>query len=237
MEIVASNIDKLLELQEKDVQIVQLGREVRQIPERKEQIARRLEQHRQGVEKAKEEHQQTQARIREYELEVETKKSLILKYRKQQLEIKDNEAYRALESEIRETERRIRDIEDSELMIMEKLEERQATVDAASKTLETEEALVAQDHQNLDGRLNEIQGRLDELKQARATLAEDIDPTWLSRYELVFKNKGDVALVNSVNGTCHGCHMKIQPQLVHDAKKDDTYTSCSYCGRMLYFRI
>lgn len=232
-----TNIDKLLLIQDKDQQITQMVREGKEIPLRKEHIAKRLKQHEGALQKTKDELTETQLRIKEYELEVDTKKALITKYRKQQMEVKDNEAYRALESEIRETEKRISAIEDSELIFMEKLEERNASIAKAQKALDTESALVNQESAALDSRLDELRGGVEKLKEERAALASDIDASWLSKYQLIFKNKGDSAIVNSVNGTCAGCFMKLPPQLVHDARKAETMTSCSYCGRLLYFKI
>jgi len=234
---VSTNIEKLLRIQENDLKVLQKVKEARDIPARKLSLSNRLSSHQAALEKAKDERLQTQARIKEYELEVDTKKALINKYKQQQYEIKDNEAYRALESEIRETQKRIDAIEDSELIFMEKLEERKADIDIKQTALDKEQALVEEEIAMLDERYRLLESEINEIKLHRGDDTSDIDPSWLKRYEQVFKQKGDVAIVNSVNGTCAGCHMKIPPQLVHDAKKAESMTSCNYCGRMLFFKI
>ena len=43
----------------------------------------------------------------------------------------------------------------------------------------------------------------------------------------------DRALVNVENGTCTGCHMKLPPYLIHQARKQTEIVFCGYCGRML----
>lgn len=233
----STNIEKLLIIQENDLKILQKIKEARDIPTRKSSLMERLFSHQKALDEAKDEHLQTQARIKEYELEVDTKKALITKYKQQQYEIKDNEAYRALESEIRETQKRIDAIEDSELVFMEKLEERKAEIDLKQAALEKENALVEAEVAMLEERYSVLEKEINELKANRSDDTSDIDSSWLKRYEQVFKQKGDIAIVNSVNGVCGGCHMKIPPQLVHDAKKAESLTSCSYCGRMLFFKI
>jgi predicted nucleic acid-binding Zn-ribbon protein len=52
----------------------------------------------------------------------------------------------------------------------------------------------------------------------------------------VFKHTGDFGLVPVDSGSCGGCHMKLPPQLVQDAKRGTAMISCSYCGRILYWR-
>ena len=73
-----------------------------------------------------------------------------------------------------------------------------------------------------------------ELRVQRPELVDSVDAAWLSRYERILQHRGDFAVVGIERGVCMGCHMQLPPQLVHDARKQDTLTTCSFCGRILF---
>ena len=55
------------------------------------------------------------------------------------------------------------------------------------------------------------------------------------RYDRIFANRGDSAVVE-LNGTvCRGCHMKVTPSCVTDAKIEKSLVPCSNCGRFVYY--
>ena len=93
---------------------------------------------------------------------------------------------------------------------------------------------MAEELQALDRRMIEVQEQVTNLKGERPVLVEPIDPVWLARYERILNHVGDFALVGIERGVCMGCHMQLPPQYVHDARKGDSLTTCSFCGRILF---
>jgi len=83
------------------------------------------------------------------------------------------------------------------------------------------------------GICTEVQEDLNALIEKRAKMAGDVNPALLARYERVFANKGDFAVVRVENGHCRGCNMKLPPQVVNDAINPAKLVACNYCGRML----
>jgi len=61
------------------------------------------------------------------------------------------------------------------------------------------------------------------------------DPALLAKYTRILKNKRDfaVVLVES-GGHCGGCHMKLPPQVIHDARNPQKIVGCNFCGRIVY---
>jgi predicted nucleic acid-binding Zn-ribbon protein len=231
-----TTLEKLLVLQDRDRKLRQLLQETRDIPARKQMIESRMNATREAHALAQENLKKNLAQIKTVELEIESVKDSIKKYRHQQGQIKNNDQYRALEREIREQMGRIRELEEREIALMEGSEELKRTVADCEQVLQQNESAVAGDLQALDERLANIQGEVEEARKNREGLTEGIDDAWLSRYTRIFNNKGDYALVPVDNGTCGGCHMKVPPQLVQDAKRGDAMVSCSYCGRLLYWQ-
>lgn len=234
---VFSQVEKLLILQDRDRRIQQLTRESEDIPARKKLIETRLAEHRKALQDGQSELKAKQAAAKNLDVEIESQKQRILKLREQQGSIRTNEEYRAIEREVANLQQQIKGLEDQEITLMEEAEGVRARVQELEKNLKREEDLVKSDWAAQDSRLAAISSELEKLKQDRSGLTTDVDPAWLSRYERTFKHTGDFALVPIESGSCGGCHMKLPPQVAQDVKKGGHMICCSFCGRLLYWRV
>jgi len=231
---VAKAIEKLLVVQACDQEIQRLRREMADIPLRKQQIESRLNAHKDGLEQAEHALLEVKTRIKQRELEADAARHQIQKFRDQQLQIKSNDGYKALEKEIATTQAGIRQLEDQELDAMEALEAATAEVQTRREALEKERGRMEEEIQAFLGRSEGLGEELKRKEEERKALASEIDPTWLSRYERLFAKQRDAAIALVEHGTCGSCHMKLSPAQVVDARKADTLTLCDFCGRMLY---
>ena len=232
----STKIEKLLVIQDRDQKINELARESADIPVRQKQIETRLEAHKEAMRLTHDELKKRMASAKELDLEVETCKQRITKFREQQLQIKSNVEYKALEREIATVQQRIREVEDQELVFMEQLEEIKTTLADREKDLKLEQARVDEEVKVLASRKDAIQAEIAKIQQDRDAMTKDVDPDWLSRYDRVFKKFKDVAMVPVEHGTCGGCHMTLPPSVVHNAKNNLVMTSCNFCNRMLYWK-
>ncbi len=228
------SFEKLLILQDRDRRILQFAREMRDIPQRKQDIDDRLQRHRDALALAEQELQTGTLKLKELEGDVETFSLRMRKYKEQQMAVKNNDEYRALEREIINTRRDVTKFEERQLIVMEQMEGLKATVIERKAELAEQEGNVQHDLDAMDERIADIEKEIAGLKSNRDDFKEGIDPQWLSRYERILNNKGDVAIVSIDNGTCGGCHMTLPPQVVHDARKGTALVSCSFCGRLVY---
>ena len=227
-------IEKLLAVQEHDRRIARLLREQRDVPLRKQQIESRLLAHRESHKAAQENLKKHTATIKRIEGDIEEKKEQIKKYRDQELQIKSNGEYKALEHEIAMVQQRIRALEDEEIAGMEQVDELQRQQQQHGQDFQVEEKQVQEDLKTLDARAAGIAQEIEQCRAARTAEAQGIDPEWLARYDRVFQRAGDHALVSVDKSCCGGCHMQLPPSVVHDARKALSITLCNYCGRMLY---
>ncbi len=76
---------------------------------------------------------------------------------------------------------------------------------------------------NLDG--------VEEVKKARARLAERVPPQLLNRYERVSKSF-DRSIVPVVQDLCTGCFARIPTSFRYEK---NAVMTCESCGRILYF--
>ena len=231
----AKAIEQLLVLQACDQEIRRLRKEMQDIPLRKQQIESRLNAHKEGLVQTEHALLEAKTRIKHLEGEIESARQQIQKFREQQLQIKSNDGYKALEKEIATAQSGIRRLEDDELGAMEAVETAQDAVQARKEALAKEQARVDEE---LKAFLDRSAGLGDELKrkeEERKGLAAEIDPTWRARYERIFAKQRDAAIALVEHGTCGSCHMNLSPAQVVDARKAETVTLCDFCGRMLYF--
>ncbi|MEN7973369.1 MAG: C4-type zinc ribbon domain-containing protein [Verrucomicrobiota bacterium] len=228
-------LEPIYALQKKDRKLIRVMREIRDIPQRKGDIEAQLAGSKQKLEIALDSKKHTEASLKELELEVESLKEKITKYKLQQMEAKTNEQYRAFVKEIGVVEREISDLEDKEIVLMEDLEKGKAIVAECEEKLNGEMAGIVGELEALDARAAELTQRLEKMKADRARAAEQCDKAILQKYTRIMNNKRDFAVVMvEPGGHCGGCHMKLPPQVTNDARNPTKIVSCNFCGRIMY---
>jgi len=232
---VSHPLEPIYALQKKDRRLIRIMREIRDIPQRKGDIEAQLAGSAQKLETALDSRRHTEASLKELELEVDSLKERVIKYKQQQMEAKTNDQYRAFVKEIGVVERGIGELEDKEIELMESLEKGKAIVAECEEKLNGEKAGIANELAELDGRTDELTKQLEQMKADRAHAAEQCDKTILKKYTRIMNNKRDFAVVMvEPGGHCGGCHMKLPPQVTNDARNPTKIVSCNFCGRIVY---
>jgi predicted nucleic acid-binding Zn-ribbon protein len=60
------------------------------------------------------------------------------------------------------------------------------------------------------------------------------DKSLVSKYERIRKQRGGLALVPVVAGTCKGCQRNIPPQMANNLLTSSEILSCPNCHRFIY---
>jgi uncharacterized protein len=228
-------IEKLLILQDRNRKILRVSHELEHIgPERTSLQARAVGTQSQ-LEAAKLRVKQIESERKRLDLDIEAKKSQIEKYANQQLQTRKNEEYKALAHEIEMAKETIFKIEDQEIVLMEQTEVAQkvvahATTEAAAakKLLESQIGLLNQREENLKKELADLQ-------QGKTEIAAAVEEGARSRYERLFKGKGENVVVGIEHSVCGGCHMKLPAQIIASCRGQAELVTCPNCGRILYY--
>jgi uncharacterized protein len=228
-------IEKLLILQDRDRKIRRVEQELGHIGPERETLRTKAATTQTQLEVAKNRVKQIESDRKRLELDVEGQKSQIEKYANQQLQTRKNEEYRALAHEIELCREAIVKIEDEEIVLMERGEVGQREVTRA--TLEANEAKKQVESQvaELDQREANLKKELAELQTGRAELAAAVEETARTRYERLYKSKGDNVVVGVQHGVCGGCHMKLPAQILVTCRSQSEIVGCINCGRILYY--
>jgi predicted nucleic acid-binding Zn-ribbon protein len=228
-------IEKLLILQDRDRKIRRVKGELAHIEPERQSLRAKSASAEAGLDRAKTRVKEIESKRKELELEVESKKQLIIKYANQQFQTRKNEEYRALAHEIDTCKADIVKIEDREIELMEQGEAAQKETVRASQEATSARRLVEDQMAQLATREENLKKELLELEANREELAGAVDEVARSRYERLVKNKGENVVVGVQHGVCGGCHMKLPPQLLVSCQAQQELITCSNCGRILYY--
>lgn len=230
-----AELEQLLILQDRDQKIKQVQNELATVPRQHAQLASQLAAATAGLEALKQRARQVEVDRKSLELDVGTRTASINRFKTQQYETRKNEEFRAIGNEIERYTKEIREIEDRELELMEQADKLKVEVAAEDKKVQGARESVAKQVSDLEQKGRALEARLEELKKDRADIAARVDEDVLSRFERLFKSKGDAAIVALRHEVCTGCHMKITPQTSHRVKSGREIVGCEQCGRILYW--
>jgi uncharacterized protein len=141
----------------------------------------------------------------------------------------------AMDDEVSHLKRRIAELEDREIEVMEALE----PIDGALQAAEGERQALRSDRDRLQGAIAGAVARIDtdivtqseERQAAAATVPADL----LARYERLRATLGGTGAARLVSGSCSGCHLTLPAMEVDRIRKapPDEVITCDQCGRIL----
>lgn len=151
------------------------------------------------------------------------------------MEVKTNKEYSAILSEIQDVEKKISNIEDEILMIMELVEEKTEENKGNLERLKLEEKRFQIERKEKEEEIERLQQLLDIEYKKRKEIEELIDKKVLREYFKIKEIRNGVAVINVNDYVCQGCHMSMPPQTFNDIKNNNRIIHCSHCSRILYW--
>ncbi len=227
-------LEQLLVLQDRQQKIKQIQTEVDTLPLQRKNLEAQLAGSIAGVEALKQKVRQVEMDRKKLELDVGTRTETISRLKTQQYQTRKNDEFQAIGHEIERYENEIRKIEDEELELMVEADKVRADLGVEEKKSATVKESVARQTADLEAKSKTLQSRLEEVTKERTEIAGKIDEDLLSRFERLFKSKGDAVVVALEHEVCTGCHMKVTTQTAHRAKAGKEIVNCENCGRILY---
>jgi len=227
-------LEQLLVLQDRQQKIKQIQTEVETLPLQKKSLEAQLAASVAGVEVIKQKARRVEMDRKKLELDVGTRTESISRLKTQQYQTRKNDEFQAIGHEIERYENEIRKIEDEELELMVEADKVRADLGVEEKKSATVKESVARQTADLEAKSKTLQSRLEEVTKERTEIAGKIDEDLLSRFERLFKSKGDAVVVALEHEVCTGCHMKVTTQTAHRAKAGKEIVNCENCGRILY---
>lgn len=238
--IQSSGIKILIELQEKDGKIDELSNQINLIPEQISRLTEDFEESKKTALLKKDEILKTQILKKEKEMELSDKEEAIKKHQTELNMIRDNNAFKALLVEIEGAKKSKDAIETEILTIMEEIDRKVAEEKKLQKELREMEEKKNEKTGELETNKKNLEEKLAKLEEERKEFVLNIEPSLLSRYDYIRRQRKGVAVVRAKEDhqnhviSCGGCNMALTPQTVVDIKKKDVIVLCENCQRMIF---
>jgi len=227
-------LEQLLVLQDRQQKIKQIQTEIETVPLQRKGLEAQLAASVAGVEALKQKNRHVEMDRKKLELDVGTRAETIARLKTQQYQTRKNDEFQAIGHEIERYENEIGKIEDEELELMVQADTIKVDLAEEEKKAGVVRESIARQTKDLEAKSTTLQSQLEELSKERAEIAGKIDEDLLSRFERLFKSKGDAVVVALEHEVCTGCHMKVTTQTAHRVKAGKEIVSCENCGRILY---
>jgi predicted nucleic acid-binding Zn-ribbon protein len=149
--------------------------------------------------------------------------------------VNDPKQLQAIQHEIETLNRRISDLEDEELAVMERLEEAQQSLDGIADELAAVESDGAEALKARDQATDDISSRADDARRERESIAAGLPSDLLALYERLRAQLGGVGVGALWQGRCGGCQLDVgSADLARIATApDDEVLRCEECNRIL----
>jgi predicted nucleic acid-binding Zn-ribbon protein len=225
----------LVRFQELSLEISRLNARISQVPVDTKRINAQETAASAAVDRAKDRLGDALKSRREGEAELQDLEQKIDKYNDQSREVKTNEQYRAIMSEIENAEALKGQVEEKILLLMEEADELERKI----REEEEEFAVRTKEFDSRRKALAEEQGRLtgqrDGLTRERETLSREIPADAMDAYVRVASLRGDIAMAQARDQRCTVCQVRIRPQVYSEIRRNDRIISCESCRRILYY--
>jgi predicted nucleic acid-binding Zn-ribbon protein len=141
----------------------------------------------------------------------------------------------SLQHEVISLERRIAELEDTELEVMEQLETAQARLDELQASVESTEVGLTTTLAGRDKAVDEIDDEATQARAERDLTARDLPAALLAAYDKLRAKLGGVGAAALLQKRCGGCRLEVNAaELAHIVAADpDEVLRCEECGRIL----
>jgi len=226
----------LSELQAVDLSLNELREQLAAFPRRFAEADARLEAARGELAAAKDALVGSHKDRKKYELDVEQWRESARKYRDQSFQVKTNEAFKALQHEIQNSEAEMARAEDRLLERMMAGEEFERRVPAAVRALAEAEAATAAERRAIEVEKAAVEKQFADAQAQYYEAARGVPEDLLADYQKIAARRHGIGLAEVRNESCGQCGVRILPHVVQDlgrAGSDDIF-HCETCTRILW---
>ena len=229
-----SDLESLIQLQALDTAAERYRRRAAEIPVLQAALDSRLAERQAAVDAVKARIADCQTARRDIEKDLAAVQGRLSKYKNQLMEVKTNKEYQAMQKEMTVAEQEISDQETRMLERMEEADALAAELKAADAGLAAEKEAVARERQALESERATVSTDLQQTTEARARVAATVSRDALTVFDRVSLGRKGVAMAEVRDGLCTVCHVRLRPQIVNEARRNESIIQCDSCTRILY---
>jgi uncharacterized protein len=187
------------------------------------------------LEKLSTEEQEAAANRKKLERELAEGEARLRNKRMRQNMIRNDKELQALTHEVESLKENNQRIEGELLVMMEGANPRLAKIKELSEALAQSRTELAAGEKEIAGQVEEIKTEVATHRRERDKMVKEIQPSLVSRYDIIFARRQGVAVAVAKQGTCQGCMRRLPPQLYNEIQRRSQIHFCPACQRILYY--
>ncbi len=234
MSEIKQQIELLVILQDKDIVLDKLKKQLFDNPLAIAEHKQTLDQYRAEAEQSKNKLLDMLKLRKEKEIDLLTKEEEIKKHNMELNSIKSNEAYKALLIEIEGAKANKSVLEDEIIDLMEKIDQESVSVKQSENDLKAKESEIQAKISKIEEDSIRIQSEIEKLQAEREEFAKKIPDELLGKYNYIREGRDGLAVVGLDGDTCEGCSTVLRPQTINDIYKGKDFVICDNCSRIIY---
>ncbi len=228
-------LERLLRLQEADLEILSLERKITDIPQEIQILEEDLQQSRGALDSAEKRLEENRESRRLQEGQVEDLRQKLSKYKTQLMEVKSNKEYQAMLHEIENVEKVISEHEDGILEMMMEADELKDELESARSQAQQREEEAGQQRKEKEAFASQADQKIAQLLQRKEDLSQSIASEVLIQYQRIADAHSGVALAEARDQSCQACHVRLRPQVFAEVRTNSEIHRCDSCKRILYY--
>ncbi len=231
------HLQRLIELQKLDIQIMEIERKCKELPTSLQELDQNAAFSQSRLASLKENLERKTKERKKLDQLLEQERQRTQKLEARLLEVKTNREYQAALAEIAQSKAASRELEDQILELMEQIEN--LSQEVAKREVENRELLQKTENEKkeLEENVANDNRNRDLCNSRRKEITKGIMPAILDRYERIRQRRHGLAVVTARDSTCMGCRMKIPPQMYIELQKieNSDLIYCPFCQRVLFW--
>jgi predicted nucleic acid-binding Zn-ribbon protein len=225
-------LQQLLELSRIDMQLAGLEEQRSSVPGRRAAALTQRAATEARLASAREEVTKAEQAQRRSEGLAADQETLLKKLQGQQLQVKTNDAYTALLSEMERAQTAISEAETHVLEAMDAIELSRGRLREIEADLRNVRAHTESEEQACDALEKQLSEQVAKLREARDAAASRLEARHLARYEKIAPRRRPAVTI-VVAQICNGCRVGIPPQVLIEIQRAAEPLSCPNCNRIL----
>lgn len=228
-------IEKLLALQDCDVNCSRLEQHLKSIPLEIERFENKINEENAKIELLKENLIKLEVKRKDVDTRLGVVEDQVGKYKIQQLDVKKNDEYQALEHEISTLNACKSDLEDEEITVL-------IDIDEQKERAIKEESEYKKNIKELKGHIARLgdqkktgEAQLVGAKQASVMASAEIDAKALSVFKMIKSSVSRSPYIVPLEGSkCTGCFIRVSKDVEIGSHNTGELVRCSNCNRIVY---
>jgi predicted nucleic acid-binding Zn-ribbon protein len=234
MEDLRQDLVLLFELQNYDIKISDINKQISLAPSSIEQKNIILEDKKVELSEGKKKYVDLVSLKKEKESLLADKEKAIEKHSMELNTVKSNDTYKALLLEIEKAKADKNILEDELLVLMEKVDEESVKIKAAENKFQEFEENIKKEITDIKNNTNKLKEEAIALENKREEHKLKVSKSALSHYERLKEGRDGRGMAIIDGESCGCCGMVLRTQLINQALKGQELVFCDNCSRILF---